>query len=112
MKLLFDEPVPRPFRADFPSDFDISTVQEMGWSGIGNGELLQLAAAHGFDAMLTLDQNMQHQTGAPPLPVVVMASAQHMDALKALLPRILEILRGDLSKRFHLVAPPSPRRAC
>ena len=109
MKLLFDEPVPRPFRAGFPRDFDISTVQEMGWSGIGNGEVLQLAAAHGFDAVLTLDQNMQHQIGAPPLPVVAAASAQRMDALESLLPRIIEILRGDLPNQFHLVTPPAPR---
>jgi len=106
MKLLFDEPVPRQFRARFPPDFDIATVQEMNWAGVSNGELLRLAAAHGFDAMLTLDQNMRHQISAPPLPVVAV-SAQRIDALKELLPRMLEILCGDLSNRFYLVAPPS-----
>lgn len=108
MKWLFDEPVPRPFGAVFPRDFDISTAQEMNWAGIGNGELLRLAAAHDFDAMLTLDQNMRHPIGAPPLPVVAVASAQRMNALESLLPRILEILRGDLPNKFHLITPRAP----
>ncbi|MDD9856478.1 MAG: hypothetical protein OXU96_00265 [Gammaproteobacteria bacterium] len=77
----------------------------MGWPGIGNGEWLRLAPAHGFDAMLTLDQNMRHPIGAPPLPVVEAASAQRMDAMESRLPRILEILRGDLPNKFHLIAP-------
>ncbi|MCZ0937990.1 MAG: hypothetical protein OXJ55_05105 [Caldilineaceae bacterium] len=33
----------------------------MGWQGGENGELLQLAAARGFDALITADRNMPHQ---------------------------------------------------
>jgi len=33
----------------------------MGWQGEENGELLQLAAPRGFDALLTADRNMPHE---------------------------------------------------
>lgn len=33
----------------------------MGWSGIKNGRLLQLAIANGFEIFLTTDKNLQYQ---------------------------------------------------
>lgn len=37
------------------------TVKEMQWSGIKNGKLLSLCAENGFDILLTIDKNLQHQ---------------------------------------------------
>ena len=61
MKLLLDESVPKRLAASFPSSFTLRTVQEMGWSGTGNGLLLSLAARDGFDAMITVDRGIEHQ---------------------------------------------------
>ena len=61
MKLLLDESVPRRLALSFPEWVTLHTVQEMGWAGTGNGLLLQLAAAEGLDALVTVDRGIEHQ---------------------------------------------------
>ena len=61
MKLLFDESVPRRLASSFPESFTVQTVQGMGWAGTANGLLLTLAAAEGFDALVTVDRGIEHQ---------------------------------------------------
>jgi len=53
MKLLLDEQMPRKIYRLFPSDYVISNVQAEGWAGVQNGELLELAHAKGFDALIS-----------------------------------------------------------
>jgi hypothetical protein len=57
MRLLLDECVPRPLKRDLVGH-QIHTVVELGWSSKRNGELLDLLRAEGFDAFLTVDQNL------------------------------------------------------
>jgi predicted nuclease of predicted toxin-antitoxin system len=59
MRLLFDEQFPISIIAHFP-DFTCQTVHGLGWSGVKNGELLQLAAGV-CDVFVTLDRSLQHQ---------------------------------------------------
>lgn len=59
MKILLDESVPRLLKLRLPH-LDISTVQEMGWAGLRNGELLRRAEEH-FDVFVTADQNLRYQ---------------------------------------------------
>ena len=59
MKILLDESVPRLLKLRLPH-LDISTVQEMGWAGVRNGELLRRAEEH-FNIFVTADQNLQYQ---------------------------------------------------
>lgn len=59
MRILLDESWPRPLARLLP-DHEVRTVGAMGWAGKRNGELLRLAAAE-FDALLTADQNLEHQ---------------------------------------------------
>ena len=40
--------------------FEIRTVQDLGWTGITNGSLLQLAEER-FDVLITSDQNLKYQ---------------------------------------------------
>lgn len=42
------------------SSYAISTVQEMGWAGVQNGELLRRAEEH-FDVLITADRNLRYQ---------------------------------------------------
>ena len=59
MNILPDECTPRVVKKRLPK-LNIQTVQEMGWSGLKNGELL--AAAEGqFDVFVTTDKNLRHQ---------------------------------------------------
>ena len=59
MKVLLDESVPRLVKT-LLAEFSITTVQEMGWSGMKNGELLAVAAKQ-FDVFITADKQLQHQ---------------------------------------------------
>ena len=59
MRLLFDESIPYRLRRFLPNH-SVRTVVEMGWGGTKNGKLLALAGTQ-FDALITVDKNMQHQ---------------------------------------------------
>lgn len=94
MRILFDEDAPRPLRRHL-SGHDVKTVQEMGWSGKKNGELLDLSAENGFDVFLTFDQNLvqqQNLTGRPIAIVVMVAPNKRMDTLIPMVPDLLTVL--------------------
>ena len=60
MKILFDQGTPVPLRRHLhPGRVD--TAAEMGWSELGNGELLAVAEEAGFDILITTDQNLRYQ---------------------------------------------------
>ena len=59
MRILLDECVPWPMHK-LLTGHACSTVQELGWSGIKNGELLQRAEGE-FDLFFTSDQNIRYQ---------------------------------------------------
>ena len=59
VKILFDENVPYPLKK-FLAGHVVSTVQECGWRGVGNGELLNLAE-ESFDVFILADKNMRYQ---------------------------------------------------
>lgn len=59
MKILLDENVPAPLRQFFPDD-QVVTVQELGWSGIENGELISRAEVE-FDVLILADKNLRYQ---------------------------------------------------
>ena len=61
MKILPDEHLPHVLAHSFRDDWDTRRTKRMGWQGEENGELLQLAAPRGFDALLTADRNMPHE---------------------------------------------------
>ncbi len=63
MRVLLDECVPKRLKREL-SGHDVSTVVEMGWSGVKNGKLLALAAAE-FDCFLTVDANIENQQHLP-----------------------------------------------
>lgn len=95
MRLLLDECVPRPLKADLIG-YDVSHVNDMGWSSKRNGELLRLMATERFDAFLTVDQNLEFQQNirASGLGVVIaLAKTNRVKELRPLMPQILAALR-------------------
>jgi predicted nuclease of predicted toxin-antitoxin system len=58
-RILFDENMPRKLRRELPQ-FIVRTVQEEGWAGFENGNLLRRASAT-FDVLLTADQRLRYQ---------------------------------------------------
>ena len=75
----------------------VRTVVEMGWGGTKNGKLLALAGTQ-FDALITVDKNMQHQQSMSSLPIAVVvlrAQSNELDFLLPLLPE-LELVLAEL----------------
>ena len=106
MKLLLDESVPRQLASFFPDLFEIRTVQRMGWTGSTNGELLRLAADHGFDALITSDQRIEYQQNLNdlPIPIIVMVAYRtRVQELQSLVPEVVDIVTEDLQRRIYRV---------
>ena len=59
MKIIIDECVPSIVKRGLPAR-EIVSVQDMGWAGIKNGELLKLISAE-FDVFITSDKNLRYQ---------------------------------------------------
>jgi predicted nuclease of predicted toxin-antitoxin system len=59
MKILLDECVPWPTHK-LLTGHACATVQDLGWGGIKNGDLLQRAEGE-FDLFITSDQNIRYQ---------------------------------------------------
>ena len=96
MKLLLDECVPQEFRHAI-AGHDVYTVAYMGWSGVKNGRLLDLAAAETFAALITTDRNIPHQQNPATLPVAVViieADSNDVNDLNVMVPSLLMTLQN------------------
>ncbi|HEX3553643.1 MAG TPA: hypothetical protein VIA62_10490 [Thermoanaerobaculia bacterium] len=94
MRVLLDECVPRPLKREIPDHF-VSTVGEMRWRGIENGELLALIREAGFEAFVTVDQNLAYQQNlrAAGLRIVILvARTNKLQDLQPLVPSLREAL--------------------
>jgi hypothetical protein len=94
MLLLLDECVPRPLRRELVGH-DVRHVVDMGWSSKRNGELLRLMVAGHFEALLTVDQNLEFQQNVRASGigvVVVLAKTNRVKELGPLVPQILAAL--------------------
>jgi predicted nuclease of predicted toxin-antitoxin system len=93
MRILLDESLPLELASELVGQ-DVVTVQQMGWSGLKNGELLARAASR-FDVVLTADRNLPFQQNLAKLPVavvVVEATSNRIEALRELVPELLATL--------------------
>lgn len=97
MRVLLDECVPRKLLEEL-AGHDASTVAEAGWSGIKNGQLLQLAASK-FDVLLTVDRSLEYQqnfAGLVLAVVVMQTPSNDIAYLRPLIPQVLAALKTIL----------------
>lgn len=107
MKLLLDESVPKRLGSLFPDEFQVRTVQQMGWTGSSNGDLLRLAYEHGFDILITVDQGIEYEQNLAylPIPVIVLtASKNRLQELSPLVPGVVSTVYANPQKRIYLVS--------
>ena len=93
MRLLLDECVPRPLKHDLVGH-DVRHVVDMGWSSKRNGELLRLMVAERFEALLTVDRNIEFQQNVRAFGIGVVVVIARTNRLKELRPLIPEVLEG------------------
>jgi hypothetical protein len=109
MRVLLDECVPRQLKREL-TDFTVSTVQDMGWAGLTNGELLSVAAGQ-FDAVLTVDRGLafQHDTSRLELGIVIVEAASNdVDDIRPLLPAARAALKVIAPGQCVRVGPAEP----
>jgi hypothetical protein len=77
---------------------DVSTVQQRGWAGLQNGELLRVAADAGFDVLVTADHNLQFQQNLSQSRIGIILLIAPSNALEDLLPLVPSLLAPSLSR--------------
>ena len=89
MRVLIDECTPRALKRHLIKEGHVcSTVQEAGWSGKKNGELLSLAETD-FDVLVTVDTNLRYQqnlSGRRIAIVVLRSSSNRLEHLRQYFP--------------------------
>lgn len=92
MRLLLDECVDRRLAGEL-RPHDVATVRQMGWTGVKNGRLLELAQTE-FDVLVTTDRNIEHQQQLPKYGIgvlLVRAISNRVADLKPYVPQILRL---------------------
>ena len=95
MNVLIDECAPKALEHSLAArGHKCVTVQEAGWSGKQNGELLALADVE-FDALVTLDTNLRYQqnlTGHRIAVVIILAGSNRLNELAPYFPACAQAL--------------------
>jgi hypothetical protein len=90
LKILLDECVDQRFRKDL-TGHQVETVQEAGWSGKKNGELL-LLASKSYDVFITVDRNLHFQQNFSRFDIAVLVLAAQTNRLADLRPLAPSVL--------------------
>lgn len=93
MRLLLDENLPVELAAEL-TGHEVSTVSDLGWQGVTNGELLKRASGR-FECLITMDRSIGLQQSIPVLAlgiVLVRAASNQMRHLRPLVPALLPAL--------------------
>lgn len=94
MRVLLDECVTRYLKRDLIGH-QVHTLQEAGFSGLKNGELMR-AAIGKYDVLVTVDQNIPYQQNLKAAEIAVLilvAKSITYTALKPLVPLLLNALQ-------------------
>ena len=94
MHVLIDECLPKKLKRELRGH-TVFTVQEKGWSGLENGDLLRVAENE-FDVWVTADKNVEYQQNLDRFDiaiVVLLAPRNRLDILLPLMPQLREVLR-------------------
>ena len=101
MRILIDECLPKKLKREL-ADHTIFMVQEKGWSGMKNGELLRVAESE-FDVWVTADQNIEYQQNLNRFNIAVIVLVAPNNRLGTLLPMIPKLHEVLLAIRPHQV---------
>ena len=91
MRVLLDEQLPRQLAREI-SGHDVGTVQQCGWAGFKNGDLLRAAADAGFDVFITADRNLQFQQNLSQSRIgiiLLVAASNALEDIRPLVPSLL-----------------------
>lgn len=91
MRVLLDEQLPRQLAREL-GGHQVRTVQQQGWTGFKNGELLRRATDAHFEVFVTADQNLEFQQNLARSDLLVIVLVAPSNALEDLLPLVPQLL--------------------
>jgi predicted nuclease of predicted toxin-antitoxin system len=98
MKILLDECVTKKLKKPLlEAGFESTTVTEAGLSGLKNGKLLAASEKFGFDALLTIDKNMNYQQNISRFAVILIVLDVTQSNIKYLTPLVPKLAEQYLS---------------
>lgn len=104
MKILLDECVPWPMRK-FLTGHDCSTVQQSGWGGIKNGDLMRQAEKK-FDLFIASDQNIRYQQNLAGRQIAILglstSDLRRIQAAGALIQSAIETIQPHEFRRLEI----------
>ena len=107
MRVLLDEQLPRHLAREL-TGHDVRTVQQQGWAGLKNGELLRRATKESFETFLTGDQNLEFQQNLARSPLGVVVLIAPSNTIEDLLPvvpsALVAIARSQAGQVLRVVA--------
>ena len=95
---MLDEHLDWRLARSFNDAHEVRSVRGMGWSGMRNGELPDVAE-HLFDVLITMDQNMRHQQHLPryDLAVILLTSVSNrLQDTARMVPSIERVLSAGI----------------
>ncbi len=104
MRILLDESIPKKLGFLLPGHY-VRTVQQMGWGGLLNGELLRVASVD-FDVLVSGDQNIGYQQNPERLPMSVVALValnNKLESFQPLVPALLTLIATLEPRRFYRI---------
>ena len=105
MRILLDENVDRRLRRFFDARHEVVTVSEHGWSGKKNGDLLR-SAAQEFDALVTMDRNIQYQQHLASYDLgllLIKARSNRRQDVEPVMPEVNRVLRDIKPGELRIV---------
>ena len=89
MKILLDECISMKLKTHL-NEFDVSTVAELNWHGIKNGQLLKKAIESKFDILITIDKNLSFQQNIKNKDLIIVVFNVNTSSVLALQQQIPE----------------------
>ena len=107
MRILIDECVDERLRHLF-AGHECQTARYAGLTGLRNGQLLDAAEAGGFEAIVTVDQNIPFQQNLRERKIALLilcARTNRLRDLRQIIPEALDALSriqpGEIVRAFH-----------
>jgi hypothetical protein len=105
---LLDESVPRRLRRVL-TGHEVFSVQQRGWAGMKNGQLLSAAESDRFEAFITADRHIRYQQNLAKmtLRIIVLALPSNRFAdIEPLTPSILLALQERRAGELRIIGEP------
>jgi len=87
MRILVDNCVPRKF-ARLITGHEVTLARQAGWHELGNGDLIAAAELNGYEAVVTIDKNLQYQQNLTGRKISIVVLSPRLVFFESLAPMI------------------------